>query len=544
MNRTLVSVLIPWMISGMLGILILLFASQIRTLIRSFFALPIQAAILFCIILLSGIYIRFSWVPNTHRIYFDEDRYLMYAVSFAKTGKALGIQIATPTTVLAGDPDPGVRMTVPVIHAWAFRLFGYHDSTLFMTEKILSVLQIPLLFLTSYFLYGSLTAALFSAAAVAWLPITVYWSTTTNLDSLFLFFGSLSLFSILWFLKSPSIKTALYTACSTSLLLFVRIEGMLLVLVMAAAYILLGHTKKRVLSTPHVLLAAILIPVLLLRIVVALPLISQTWCCAEATPLEIFQPGYFWRNTIPNITTLLFQIEFPAIITLLSLYAGIRLRSFSRQNSILAIWIFLYFMLYSFYYVGIFYSYTFSGSYGRFFLMLVPPFILLAGLSVAHWRYLFNRAPYERKTRLLLIALAAVLTLYPTVLSYRTLIKTSPWDRLVEEGPREMRAFLTEDLIPHTPSDAIIIHPLTAAIVMSGRTAVSIEAFLFQKQAITLVRDALAQNRQVFMLVTDVCDATAYKCTTIEPLFTFEPFDIPEQIHTRYRAYRVLLKKP
>ncbi len=549
MNRLIISVIMPWILTGALALLVSIAILSIPAFFRGLKKLPAAIIIMCMAIFFLGAYIRFAWVPNTHRIYFDEDRYLMYAVSFARTGHALGIQIATPNNVLLGDPDPGARVTVPLIHSWIMKFFGYTDKNLFLSAKIFSSLQIVLIFIFVLLLFGRPVAALSSALIIAFIPIMVFWSTTTNLDSLFVFFALISGIGATWYAKRPTILRALFFASGVSLLLFVRIEGMILLVSLLWLIITVRkHENSPVLSNKDIPFLLLFLPIFITRIVVALPLFSQTWCCAEATPLEIFQLGYFWRNTIPNLQTLFVQKEFPFIITLLSMLTLFRIGSSTRHTVIstgkiwiFVIWVFTYFMLYSFYYVGIFYSYTFSGSYGRFFLMLVPPLIILASISIDYGYAKFVSASHKHKTHILGITLLLLLTLYPTITTYRTTIAMSPWDRLVDEGPRLMRAFLTDDLIPNTPQNALIIHPLTAAILMSNRSAVSVEALVFQQKAIDFVKAHLQQGKPAYMLATDVCEATPYKCRLIGDTFIYTPLDIPNQKTPAFSALSVTL---
>lgn len=539
----------PWVLTGAILIVLGITVRMLPKLLHALLRLPRWVTLLFILTVMLGTYIRFAWVPNTHRIYFDEDRYLMYAVSFARTGHALGIQVATPNNIIMGDPDPGARVTVPLIHAWVMKFFGYTDVNLFTTAKVLSSIQIILIFFCVLLLFKLPIAALISSISIAFLPIMTFWSTTTNLDSVFVFFALLSTIAATWHGRRPTVTSSLFLAASISLLLFVRIEGMILLATLASLIVLIRLEKKApIASSRDIPFFILFFPISIIRVIVALPLFSQTWCCAEATPLEIFQLGYFWRNTIPNLQTLFVQKEFPFIITILSIITifGIPgstmfISSIQRKKWIFILWLFSYFMLYSFYYVGIFYSYTFSGSYGRFFLMLVPPLVILASLSVDAAYTTFLYTSHIRKTRMLIGAILLLFTLYPTIISYRTTIAISPWDRLVDEGPRLMRKFLTDDLIPNTPQDALIIHPLTAVVMMSGRSAVSLESLVFQRRAIDFVKKHLTNGKPVYMLATDVCEATPYKCTLIGDTFTYTPLHIPHQTVPGFSAFSVSL---
>ncbi len=534
MNKIIISDLAPWVVTAALCIVMGYLVTCIPACIRSWTRPGRRTALFFLLVSVSiAAFVRFAWVPNTRRIYFDEDRYLMYAVSFARTGQELGIRLATPTKVLLGDPDPGARVTVPTLHAWIMRLFGYNDTPLFTAAKVASTIQILLLFALSFLLFGSPVGAIVAACIYALLPITAYWSVTTNLDSYFVFFGMLAAIAALWYVKRPSLARSIFLCATITLLLFVRIEGLAFIPILVIAIVLRRREIRAPLLQRSDIFAIAFTALLLgMRLFIALPLFSQTWCCAEATPLEIFQIGYVARNIIPNIQTFVMQPEFPAILSLLAFvtlflpYEWTKKRLPSLSGSarwMLVLWILFYFVIYSCYYAGQFYSFTFSGSYGRFFLVLVPPIVLLAAFGLTRIGNVFVTANNKSKIRMLGVALIVGLTLYPTIINYQTMIRISPWDALVDMGPRISRTQLTQNILPNIPRSAILIHPLTAAPLMDGRTIVAYEAFLSSPQAQSYVKQKLKEGVQVYILHTNTCDSTPYKCAGLRGTFTFVP---------------------
>ena len=497
--------------------------------------LPVSILLLFCVV---GGLIRFQWVPNEHKISFDEDRYLSYAVTFAKFGQATNINLATPEKLMNGVPDSAGRVTVPVINAWILKFFGYSEQALFTGAKIASILQILLIFMLGYLLTKKYIVALIASFGIAFLPPVVFWSVSTNLDLYFVSFAILTLIASCWYGTKVTITSALFLLSSIMLLLFVRFEGLLMLPVVALLILCLRREQKHPLATSKDLWFLITsVTFIGLRIFMSLSVFGKPWCCGEGTPLETFRIGHLIRNTLPNLKSLFFQPEFPAFITILAVIALIRNKKW--YVSTLAVWGILYFFLYSSYYAGKFFAHDFSGSYGRFFLMLIPPLILLAGTAIEDLVLYGKKASLIHKVVLGVVAGISVLTLIPTIKQYKTMVSVSPYEWIVEASTRQFHKQLEDVFIAKTEPNAVLIHTLTSYTLLKGRTSVYIGSFIHDPATLDFVIDKLKKGIPVYMIETDICPM---KETCQEKLKYIEQVRVLTDTYETYRIPIVQLK--
>lgn len=519
----------PWFATGLLICLGTLILRALPTLIAVFrsYHRTIQIGLVLTIVI--GAVIRFAWVPVGHRIFFDEDRYLSYAVNFARHGKALSLMLVSPDGIRLGDPDPAARITVPVINAWALKILGYSESVLFSTALIWSVAQIAIIFIACVMLLDDPWIGLFAAIVFALSPISVYWSVSTNIDVYFVTFALLALIGSIAYARTRSIQSMLFFWAATSLLLMVRFESFL---VLPSLFLAIWGVRHRahmpLLSRSDIPIGALLIPMILLRAIVSVPVFGSIWCCAEATPIEIFTTSYVMRNTIPNLLTFVSRPEFPPFLSILAAISLLSIRSSRKtvdfQLLVLLSWLFCFFFIYSFYYAGQYYSYTFSGSYGRFFLMETVPITLLAGMAIRRFSLSFAKGSYTQRNVLLACLILIGLSLIPTIASYRRLITISPWDTVVEAGPRKIHSYIDTVMIPNTPPESAHIFGILAPIHLYGKTAIYTDLFYSDDRVISFVQDYLRSGKPVFMFETHTCDIYPEKCAKILKLFRFESY--------------------
>lgn len=272
----------------------------------------------------------------------------------------------------------------------------------------------------------------------------------------------------------------------------------------------------------HLYLYISLIVYLIIRSLASISVFTKPWCCAEALPLEAFSLSYLTRHTLPNIRDLFIRPEFPFIISVTALYAI--LVSTTWQTRALGLWIALCFITYSAYYAGLFFNPEFSGSYGRYLLILIPPLLLLASSTIVDSFTAIHKKYRKKPIVIFTIIIILIILMYPTMIKYQKLISYSPWDRLAEGGPRIIHTFLIEDILPKTPPNAIIIHNLTAPIIVSGKTAVFTGSFLEDPTVRLFITRALESHQPVFMLPNYRCLLYPDACRELNGLYRYETF--------------------
>ncbi len=515
------AVFLPWLITIALIITILVSLLILPQLIFSFFKLPKRVTLLLAAFILAGVLVRYFWTPFTHRIYYDEDRYLTYSVTFARFGEAKSILTATSKKLIEGFPDQTVRLTVPIINAWNFKLFGYNEYNLFVAAKLISSLQIVFIFIFCWLFFQDYFIALFSAFGMAFLPTPVFFATSLGLDSYFLTFALLAVVATCWYAKHPDVKSGILLISSIFLLLCVRLEAFLFLPIFGLIFISLRNENKKPgnfrikLNRLDFIFGFILLISISVRALASISVIGKQWCCAEALPLEAFYPSYFIRNLLPNIFNLFNRREFPFFISLLALISLVKMEN--RKILLLAIWLVVFFIVYSSYYAGMFFTLEFSGSYGRFFLILIPPLLILSGMSL-------KEVVQKKKWPYRLLLILIFLTLIPTIIKYRSMISTSAYFNLVEIVPVVNHDFLANYIIPNTPSNSIIINNITAYTLMKDRSTTFLSTFLNDKTTQDFVVNSLKKGIPVYSLPPPPeCKQFPQECETVNKLFDFKP---------------------
>lgn len=538
MSNWLISVLSPWFVTVCGLVVLVIGVWQGLTRVRLFSKGSFFFVFGVIVLVLVGGWLRFQ-SPNQHRIYFDEDRYLSPAVTFAKYGDARLINLATNERLLLGDPDLVARVTVPTVNSWVLKLFGYSENNLILVSRVLSTFQIVLIVIAVCLYLRSRLIAIIAAGIFAFSPVPIFWSLSIGLDSYFVFFGLLAFIGAVWYGRDPRFTSWLFLTATTILMLFVRLEAFLFLSVQLLAIIgIRKHFGKAILTAQDIrygLLTGVFIGI---RGLVSVSVLGQTWCCGEATPLEAFGFGYVIRNTVPNIVSMFKRPEWPAVLTVFGLLGTLIIKDV-RKWSFIA-WYSCYFLIYSFYFAGEFFSVEYSGSYGRYFLMLVVPLIILAvwyGYQI-YQTYVSNP---RLKSFFIVLTLIVMVSLVPTVTRYQRMITVSPYDHYVDKGPRDVHTYIEDVVLQRVPQDAVLIHAMTAVTVLHGRTAVYYGSFLYNTAVQDFVAEQITAGKEVYMLQTYTCDVYPDKCMEITDRFIFRP--APNLNAMELSMVRVLLKE-
>ena len=313
----LLGTLFPWVVALFLSLLVILSALLIPTFVRNLAKSPKKFLVLGLIALIGATYLRFGLVPNQHRIFYDEDRYLGYSVSFARLNKAVSLEVASLHQSVVGKPDQAVRVTIPVLHGIVLKLFGYHEAYLFNTSRIISILLALFLSILSFQLFRSYAGAFVTFVFALFLPIVVYWSASMALDPYFVFFTVLSFVYLHFYLRRPSHYRGVLASVAIFLLLCVRIESFILLPLMVWLTIAFRSNESQPpVQPPDIVFLVLLVPLICIRGFASISVIGAKWCCADSLPLEAFSIKYVTRNLLPNIMYVITGYEVPFVITI------------------------------------------------------------------------------------------------------------------------------------------------------------------------------------------------------------------------------------
>ncbi len=539
----LLGVFFPWLVAFFLLVFLGIHIVLIPRLFLSVWNTKKMALFLAGALLIGGAYLRFAVVPNQHRIFYDEDRYLGYSVSFARLNKAVSLELATPQETVIGKPDQAVRVTVPVLHGMVLKLFGFDEAYLFHTSRILSLLLAAYIAVLSYQLFRSVLGAILSMTGMLFLPIQLYWSASMALDPYFVFFTVASVVALLLYLRRPTRLSIAFSTTSIFLLLCVRIEAF--VVLPLLGYLAIMHRRRageQLFQSHDRIFLMILAPLILMRGVASISVLGQKWCCADSLPLEAFSLKYITRNLLPNVMYFITGFEFPYILSLPALWLGLSSRKHTHR--FLLFWIVAFFILYSLYYAGLFVTAEFSGSYARYFLIMIPPLLLLFSDTVAS-----HLIPHARQAikngviALICIAVGSAQLTY-SFWSYRDLIVYPPsMFNAVDQGPIYVHAYLENVLLPSIPKHAVVIHPITSIPLLHGHTTVYYQYFLENDETITYVHKLLKSGKRVFTMNAIDCSSVPYKCEKINRVFVAKrsPLNKPET-SSIFQIYELFLK--
>lgn len=544
MGEFLLSTVLPFFLLFLLILIIVLLFWCTVSIVKFLKKIPKVHLTILVLALIIGAYIRFIIVPSEQRVLFDEDRYLSYAVSFAKFGKTVSIDLATPEKHILGKPDQAVRSTTPVINGTVLYLTDFNEEYLFLFAKLISILSILLLFVLCVLVFQRYTVASISALLLAVFPVSAYWAPSTGLDSYFYFFALLTMVCASAYARSPQLKSLLLLSSSMFLLLCVRVEAVVfLPLVFGVIGVIRKSENKGLLIKYDIKMLSVVTPLILFRIFISLSVLGQKWCCAEALPLESFATTYTIRHLLLNVMDLFIRPEVPFILTILMAVSIVN--AFTQKNLkmiLFTVWFFLFFFLYSSYYAGRFFTYEFSGSYGRFFLMLMPPFIILSALSIEALIFYFLKHNNKKKFWILLLFISMILLSYQTIINYHKLITRSPYYDIVEKGPQDLRRFLISEMLQNTEPNSVIIHNLTALLLLHDHESIFFGSFLNDPQVAKFIVNALKSGQPVYSVEAPQCVIFPQRCEVPAKYLIFEHINPEATMSGKLEYVKVRLK--
>jgi hypothetical protein len=365
---------------------------------------------LIAVVIFLGIVILY--VHPTQLLFFDDAIYQSMGLDLLHSGQAWMCNYGSPTQCFSGQifHEPiGLSFNIAI----GFLLLGLHRSSSYAVQIALAALSVFMTFMVAFLLFKERRAAFFSAIALSLLPIIMVWAAPTNSDMATLAYSLVSVFMLIVLMRKRSMLSLFNFLLSLSLLLYMKVDALIYVPILALVYIVLyekGAVKSIIegLNTVHrnVLDTRFLL-ILLLFVLVAYPTVMfaftngssdgfgyqgssvQKTCAAPGSYIKAngtinvqnFEANVcsnllFWTNSYKGQ-----QVTQPLYLTILAIVGAALMVAFRKwkEFAAIAIWFGLIFLLYTAFYAG-------SVVYGvdwRFMISLMAPFALLCGFAIS-----------------------------------------------------------------------------------------------------------------------------------------------------------------
>ncbi|MFH1386601.1 MAG: glycosyltransferase family 39 protein [bacterium] len=365
---------------NLLVIVVLGFLSY-KAFISSFNKITLTTWLLLGVILAGGFYQFWVASPLTHRVYFDEDLYIVIAQNIAASNKALKTNLGTPTSCIEGEynKDPS---GMPAVVSIPFSLFGPSEYLASRVTVVISLLNVLLAFLLAYLLFKNQVIALFSGLIFILLPENIIWASTVAAEPYQLFFAGLTLLGLVLFKQTRNKYLLMFTLASLAYAAQVRIEGILL-LVPVSLYLMVHFDLEKEKKSKFFVASFILFFLLILP-----QAFSQSAFKGEnwgAGSLPMFGFIHFFHNFQTNFAFFFENTRTPLLVTLLAIVGFFPLREKIRTKLLLSSFFAVFFGIFLFFYAG---SYNY-GTDVRFSLILNLPLSIMAAVVCQKIRVFF-----------------------------------------------------------------------------------------------------------------------------------------------------------
>lgn len=322
------------------------------------------------------------------------------------------------------------------------------DAIYFMTSRFISILfgvaTIPVIYLITKELFGSVRKALIAALILTFLPVHVYESFFAKLDVSHTFFVAVAVYLMARILKAPLLKNYIWAGVFIGLSVSVKYNSFLLVLPFLIAHIAAQNSYKDLVKSKNILnpiiSGVVAIFAFLLGTPFALldfktfwsyePRVGVLW---QFTNVGNVEPGLYLQSATETFTSM-YREDLGIFIWLALLYILFMYLFFSRRSKQLT------FLILPVILISLYIS-KLDRSPSHYFLFLAPLYIpAIADLIVNLYKKLIERKP---KLHVLGIPLL-ILFIAPSVyLSIKTVyIYSQPDTRL------EAYNWVQENLIP------------------------------------------------------------------------------------------------
>ncbi len=377
-------------------------------------------------------------VKPTQQLFFDDVIYQGGAASLLASGQAWMCNYGTPTQCFSGQifHEPiGTSFNI----ALGFALFGASRATAFNTFIFMAALSVLATFFAAVLIFKRIEHALFAELLMALSPIILVWAAPTSSDLLVMAYSTIAVFAAMVFINKKSIWTFAFMLFSLSVLVYMKVNALLYIVIIAIAYILLDSSsiRKSIKENTRLIKRNILntkaLIVILLFVLTIVPMaiyantqrVSDTYgyvgtyipqTCSKsnvyinatgAIDFQNFKANlcsnvFFWFNAYQDSNGT-YHIMQPVLFTALAIAGFVVLAVYRRRLAIaFLVWFGAIFLLYTAFYAG---SVLFGVDW-RFMLALIPPVSILGGFAIGS---VLDATSWLTKSRIIYAAVAAII---------------------------------------------------------------------------------------------------------------------------------------
>lgn len=466
-----------------------------KTVIGIFSGVKPSTWMMVAVIALAGLVARDFFVPQIHRILYDEDIYMQIAYTLPKTGRAIFCDYwafgECRSHFLNKEPN-----SFPYFMGLLYVFLGEGEAAGFIITRIAAVLAVPAVFLLAYLLTGERWAGIFSALFLALLPAHMVWSQSVSTEVFFVFVSALTLTVLAAFTRTGEKRLLAASLAILSICIQIRPESGLMIGVFGLSLVLLMSDRRKtftsawfnaciigfiILSTPHFAHMYFENRV-------------SDWGAGEDGKLGL---RYIDSNLEYNIKYWLVNREHPLVFTLFALLGCVFLLLNSR--SVLALlfsWFSAYLALTIVFYAGGFYS---GGIGHRFAVMVSTPLVLMAGFGAGMMYKKFSGKPVLAWIALPGLIIIIGLSIVPQ------------WEFLTNVDMQAESARVTHDFAIENPvgKDDIVLTHNPNFYIINGMNALQTR---FVKNA-KFKKDLEEWGGDVYMLWGYWCNSQPYRDT-------------------------------
>jgi 4-amino-4-deoxy-L-arabinose transferase-like glycosyltransferase len=442
--------------------------------------LKIKRKYLLLLFLISFFFFLFEifYVKPTERIFFDEHLYQDEAINIIKQFNAkMCVYGTSDNCKILTYYHQGIAWAY--IIALSYLIFGINVMhSAWNLNLIFSTFSIPILFFITFLLTKKESTSILATFFYSLTPLTLIWARTGCAEVSLVFFSLLSILSLLLWLQTKNKKIFIFLLSSLTFAAQAKIEGVFILAIIFAFYILLSNFKLEEFLEFFIYLFFLLFPAFVyLLIQYQQDSFGQTQNIKFSINYfveNIVTNSLFWFNYYQNGTPIQTQNVnnlFLPIFAIFSIFA-IKEKELRRKVLCIGIWFIVPFLLYASFYAG-------SVTYGvdnRFMLSCVAPLSILGAIGISKIYSLFSFSKISKIFGVFIFSILILVYVYEFLLlsPYVVVDPMQIWEA------HDARVYVFDFVLKHYndfPKDCYFVSYVPGLFRALGRNGIYTETF-------------------------------------------------------------------